>query len=152
LETDPTAAILALAQLAAEGRSAFAFEVAAILSSGSAYPAPTEFEPEPELARQFQAAGRALLVAEAERGDAEVAYQLGRRLLNPVEDKPNSAAALRWLTYAAERGSFNSCEYLARLYTANPDGIPSDPTAAARWTAFAETIGTENFKPRAPLR
>ncbi len=152
LETDPTAALLALAQLAAEGRSAFAFEVAAILSSGNAYLAPADFEPEPELARQFQAAGRALLVAEAERGDAEVAYQLGQRLLNPVEDKPDPAAALRWLTYAAERGSFNACEYLAQLYTANPKGIPPDAAAAARWTAFAETIGTENFKPRTPLR
>jgi len=152
LETDPPAAILVLAQLAAEGRSASAFELAAILSSGSAYPALTEFEPEPELARQFQAAGRALLVAEGEHGDAEVAYQLGRRLLNPVEDKPDPAAALRWLTYAAERGSFNACEYLARLYAANPDGIPPDAAAAARWSAFGETISRENFKPRTPLR
>lgn len=41
---------------------------------------------------------------------------------------------------------------LAKLYTNGATGIAADAKPAARWTAFAESTNSENFKPRDPLR
>ncbi len=146
LKKDPAAGLVALAQCAAAGHQKASFALAQILASGG-----YGLRPDLPLARRFHALGFALLQRTAEEGDMFAAHHLGAHHLDLAE-KPDLAAAIRWLTYAAELGDSSSAQALAELYTTGAPGLPADSKAAARWTAFDETIGSDNFKPRAPLR
>jgi TPR repeat protein len=109
-------------------------------------------EPNPALARRFHAIAVKQLQIDAEYGDAPAAYPVGLYALELPASQPNPAAAVRWLTYAAELGEPAAAEFLAKLYADGAPGIAPDAKQSARWTAFAKKAERDNFKPRAPLR
>lgn len=144
---DRTAGLVAFAQLAAAGRKSAAFTTAALLAAGR-----HGLRSDQALALRFHAVALALQQAGAEAGDDHDAYLLGLHHLEFATPR-EPATALRWLTYAAELGNAAAAAVLASLYTSGAPGLTPDPVAAARWTAFEQTINnTETFKPRAPLR
>lgn len=145
LKKNPASGLVLLAEIAASGNRYIAHDIAAILGRGD-----YDVQPDAALARRFHAAGLALLERDAEFGDFNAAQRLATYSLG-LGEKPDIPGALRWLTYSAELGSSDAAETLARLYTDGAPGLPADPAAAARWTAFAESTRSENFKPREPL-
>ena len=142
----PTTGIVSLAKLAATGNQDAAFITAQFLAGGL-----SSLRPDPALARRFHTHALALQQISAEFGDADEAYLLGLHHLELAE-KRDPAAAIRWLTYAAELGHVEAVICLQTLYTTGAPGLAPDAKTAARWLAFGATIGTEMFKPRAPLR
>ncbi len=146
LKKNPANGLVLLAKIAATDNRYIAHEMATILARGDC-----GVQPDPALAQHFHAAGLALLERDAEYGDFNAAQRLATYALG-LGEKPDIPAALRWLTYSAELGSTTAAEALAKLYTDGAPGLPADSAAAARWTAFAESTNSENFKPRDPLR
>ncbi len=142
----PATGIVQLAQLASTGNQGAAFSTAQFLAGGI-----SGLRPDQPLARRFHALALELQQTSAEFGDADEAYHLGLHHLELAE-KRDPATAIRWLTYAAELGHHEAVICLRSLYDTGAPGILADPKAAARWTAFGETITIESFKPRAPLR
>ena len=142
----PATGIVSLAQLASTGNKIAAFTTAQFLAGGL-----SGLRPDQPLARRFHALALELQQTNAEFGNERDACHLGLHHLELAE-KTEPAAAIRWLTYAAELGHHDAATRLQTLYTTGAPGIPADAKAAAHWNAFGERIGTETFKPRAPLR
>lgn len=147
LKENPAAGMLALAKAAAAGSREAAFTAAQTLITGR-----HGLEPDLALARRFHAVAVKQLQIDAEYGDAPAAYRAGLYALELPAAQPDPAAAIRWLTYAAELGEPVAAEFLAKLYADGAPGIAPDAKQSARWTAFAKKAERDNFKPRAPLR
>lgn len=146
LKKNPPDGLVLLARIAAGGRRQVAHQIARIIARGD-----YGVQPDAVLAKRFHHAAPELLERDAEYGDMNPAHRLGLYALG-LRDMPDVPAALRWLSYAAELGNSSAAERLAQLYT---DGAPSifpDVKQATRWAAFAEATGSDDFKPRAPLR
>ena len=146
MRKDPSVGLLRLATIAAGGRRHAAHRVARILARGE-----YGIRPEPDLAKRFHHAALGLLERDAEYGDMNAAQRLGLYALG-LGEKPDVPTGLRWLSYSAELGNSSAAELLAQLYTDGIAGLLPDARPAAHWTAFAETIESETFKPRSPLR
>ncbi len=146
LKNDPAKGLVLLANLAAGGSRRVAHLIARTLARGD-----YGVQPEPALAKRFHRAALGLLERDAEYGDMNAAQRLGLYAFG-LDEKPDVAAALHWLSYAAQLGDSAAAERLAQLYTDGAAGIPADVKQAAHWTALAAATESDNFKPLAPLR
>jgi TPR repeat protein len=146
LQKNPAHGLVLLAQIAATGNRYIAHDITNILARGN-----YGLQPDAALAQRFHTAALGLLERDAEYGDMNAAARLAAYALG-LGEKPDIPGVLRWLTYSAELGSSDAAETLARLYTDGAPGLPADAKKATRWTAFAESTNSDNFKPREPLR
>jgi TPR repeat protein len=146
LQKNPAHGLVLLAQIAATGNRYIAHDITNILARGD-----YGLQPDAALAQRFHTAALGLLERDAEYGDMNAAARLAAYALG-LGEKPDIPGVLRWLTYSAELGSSDAAETLARLYTDGAPGLPADAKKATRWTAFAESTNSDNFKPREPLR
>lgn len=148
LEKSPLNGLVLLAKVAAEDDRYAAQDLARILATGD-----YGLQPAPDLARRFLQVVLGDLERTAEHGNEFDAHHLACRALTGLDGPPDTAIGLRWLTYAAERGNYQSALLLIRLHTeALVPGIAPNPSEAARWAALADRISNETLTPRQPLK
>ena len=80
------------------------------------------------------------LCLDAEQGDADAQFLLGRRYFNGEGVPQNYQEAVKWFRLAAEQGDADAQFLLGRRYF-NGEGVPQDYQEAAKWYRLAAEQG-----------